>query len=222
MAPHDAHGTPVADPILNLKSQILNPVELIPEDYFRPLRREEIFPNPARPLELDIGCGDGTFLLEMAQHFPGHDFLGVERLGGRVSKIVRQAHRRGLTNARVLCLETGYTLAWLLPDACADRLHLLFPDPWPKAKHAARRFIQPDNLAAIHRVLQPDGELLFKTDHAEYFEAAIGELDASPLFTRLPWLSDDAFYPQTDFEKLWLSQGCTIHAARWVKAPPLP
>lgn len=193
------------------------PVELIPPDYFRPLLRSEIFPGPARPLELDIGCGDGTFLLEMAAHYPDRDFLGVERLGGRVSKIVRGARRRGLANARVLCLETGYTLAWLLPDACAARLHLLFPDPWPKAKHAARRFVQPDNLAAIHRVLQPGGELIFKTDHADYFDAATAEVDASPLFTRLPWLNAAEFYPITDFEQQWLDQGCTIQAARWVK-----
>jgi len=190
-------------------------VELIPEDYFRPLHRGEIFPGSARPLELDIGCGDGTFLLEMAAHHPERDFLGVERLGGRVSKIVRGARRRGLTNVRVLCLETAYTLAWLLPDACASRLHLLFPDPWPKAKHAPRRFVQPDNLAAMHRVLLPGGELLFKTDHADYFTAATGAVDASPLFSRLPWLPPGDFFPLTDFEKHWLSQGCSIHAARW-------
>ena len=192
-------------------------IELIPDDYFRPLRREEILPDISRPLELDIGCGDGTFLMEMAAHYPERDFLGVERLGGRVNKIARKAGRRGLTNARVLCLETGYTLGWLLPDASASRIHLLFPDPWPKLKHAARRFIQPENLAAIHRVLQPGGELLFKTDHAEYFQAATDALDDSPLFARVPWLDAGEFYPITDFEELWISQGCTINAARWVK-----
>ncbi len=191
------------------------PVELIPADYFRRLHREEIFPDASRPLELDIGCGDGTFLLEMAARFPGRDFLGVERLGGRVSKIVRGARRRGLTNVRVLCLETAYTLAWLLPGACASRLHLLFPDPWPKAKHASRRFIQPANLTAIHRVLCQDGELLFKTDHADYFAAATEAVDASPLFSRLPWQENEASYPLTDFERHWLGQGCSIHAARW-------
>lgn len=189
--------------------------ELIPEDYFRTLQREEIFPDPSRPLEIDAGCGDGTFLMEMAAHYPDRDFLGIERLGGRVNAIVRKARRRGLTNLRVLCLETAYSLRWLLPEGCASRLHLLFPDPWPKGKHADRRFVQPDNLAAIHRVLQPGGELLFKTDHALYFTAATEAVDASPLFTRLPWLDAAEFYPITDFEQLWLSQGCTIQAARW-------
>lgn len=190
-------------------------VELIPDDYFRELRRGEIFPDPSRPLELDVGCGDGTFLMEMAARFPERDFLGVERLGGRVNSIARKARRRGLTNLRVLCLETGYTLRWLLPGACASRVHLLFPDPWPKTRHAARRFVQPDNLAAIHRVLRPGGELLFKSDHADYFTAATEAVDASPLFHRLPWPDAAEFYPVTDFEQLWLGQGCLIQAARW-------
>jgi tRNA (guanine-N7-)-methyltransferase len=181
------------------------------------LRRDEIFPDPSRPLELDVGCGDGTFLMEMAARFPERDFVGIERLGGRVNNIARKARRRRLTNVRLLCLETGYTLSWLLPDGCAARVHLLFPDPWPKARHAERRFVQPGNLAAIHRVLQPDGELLFKTDHAEYFESATEVVDASPLFVRLPWLDEAEFYPVTDFEGLWISQGCPINAARWRK-----
>ncbi len=192
-------------------------IELIPADYFRLLTREEVFPDTSRPLELDVGCGDGTFLLAMAQHHPERDFLGIERLGGRVKKICRKAARAGLKNVRVLCLESGYALAWLLSGGCASRLHLLFPDPWPKAKHAARRFMQPDNLAALHRVLAPGGELLFKTDHAEYFASASEVLDHTPLFQRTEWPGADSFYPITDFEELWLSQGCTINAARWIK-----
>ena len=197
-------------------------IELIPADYFRLLTRGEIFPDTSRPLELDVGCGDGTFLMEMARHFPARDFLGIERLGGRVSKIRRKAARAGLANVRVLCLESSYALGWLLPDACATRLHLLFPDPWPKKKHAARRFMQPENLAAIHRVLAPGGELLFKTDHAEYFAAACEVMDASAEFRRAEWLTRGDYYPLTDFEQQWLEQGCTINAARWLKVgvPP--
>ncbi len=192
-------------------------IELIPADYFRLLERREIFPDTSRPLELDVGCGDGTFLLTMAEHYPERDFLGIERLGGRVKKICRKAARAGLTNIRVLCLESGYALGWLLPRGGASRLHLLFPDPWPKIRHAGRRFIQPDNLAALHRVLAPGGELLFKTDHADYCATACEVMDQSPLFRRAEWLSAETFYPLTDFEELWLSQGCAINAARWIK-----
>ncbi|MES2705595.1 MAG: tRNA (guanosine(46)-N7)-methyltransferase TrmB [Verrucomicrobiota bacterium] len=194
-------------------------VELVPADYFRGLTREEIFPDASRPLELDVGCGDGTFLLEMAARFPERDFLGLERLGGRVKKICRRAARLGLANVRVLSLESSYALGWLLPHACATRLHLLFPDPWPKKRHARHRFVHPENLTAIHRALAEKGQFLFKTDHPEYFDEATAAVDESPLFSRLPWLDDAEFYPVTDFEQQWLGEGKLIQAARWVKQP---
>ena len=192
-------------------------VELIPDDYFRFLRRAEIFPDTSRVMELDVGSGDGTFLLQLAQHHPERDFLGIERLGGRVKKICRRAGRMGLTNVRVLCLESSYTLGWILPDACATRLHLLFPDPWPKKRHESRRFVQPENLKAMHRVLAPTGELLIKTDDADYFAAAGEVLDTSPMFHRTTWLPAEEFYPQTDFEAQWIKEGRVIHAARWLR-----
>ena len=77
----------------------------IPPDYFRELHREEIFPDATRPLEVELGCGDGTFFLGMAQEHPERDFLGLERMLGRVSKTSRKVNRAGLTNAKVLRLE---------------------------------------------------------------------------------------------------------------------
>ncbi len=199
-----------------------SPHELIPGNYFARLTRQDIFPDASRPLEIDVGCGDGTFLLEMAARFPERDFLGVERLGGRVAKICRRADRLGIPNVRVLCLESSYALGWLLPISCASRLHLLFPDPWPKKRHAWKRFVQPEILGSIHQTLAPHGEFLFKTDHTPYFEEATATVDASPLFSRLPWLRPEEFYPLTDFEKQWISAGCQISAARWLKTENNP
>ena len=73
----------------------------VPPDYFRRLEKREIFDGD-RPLEVDLGCGDGTFLLEMAGHFPERDFLGVERLLGRVRKVCKRAGKAGLQNVKVL------------------------------------------------------------------------------------------------------------------------
>lgn len=197
-------------------------VEFIPADYFAEVTPGSIFPDSSRPLELDVGCGDGTFLLQMAAHYPERDFLGIERLSGRIRKICRRAVREGLTNVRVIHLESAYTLSWLLPAGCASRVHLLFPDPWPKKRHAFHRFVHPDNLAGIHRVLAPGASFLFKTDHGDYYTEATEVVDASPLFTRLPWLDTTEFYPTTDFEQQWLDQGKLIQAARWQRHDPAP
>ena len=164
-------------------------LQLVPDDYFRELRKDEIFPggDGSRPLEVDLGCGDGGFLLAMAEHFPERDFLGVERLMGRVRKVCRNAAKRELTNLRVLRLESIYTLGYLLPAGGVARVHLLFPDPWPKKKHHKRRLVTQGFCEALERVLVPGGEFLFKTDHLEYFEEAMEALRASGILEEKPW-----------------------------------
>ncbi len=190
----------------------------IPADYFRELRKEEIFADTTRPLEVDLGSGDGTFLVEMARQHPERDFLGIERLSGRIVKTAKKIKRLGLTNARVLQLESAYSVAWLLPKSSISRLHLLCPDPWPKKRHHKNRLVNSDEfLRGLEHILVPGGEFLLKTDHEEYFQNAIESLASRPAFQRLDWPDHAFFYPQTDFEQHWLSQGLSIHRARWQK-----
>ncbi len=190
----------------------------VPPDYFRELRHDEIFPDPTRPLEVELGSGDGTFFLHMAREHPDRDFLGLERMLGRVEKTLRKIAQAGLQNAKVLRLESGYSTGWLLPTASVSRLHLLCPDPWPKKKHAARRLVnQEEFLNGLTRVLKPGGEFLLKTDDAVYFEDALASLGNRVEFERLDWPTDGFFYPTTDFEAHWLAMGRDIHRARWRK-----
>jgi tRNA (guanine-N7-)-methyltransferase len=190
--------------------------EFVPADYFRRMKAEEIM-RSGRPLEIDLGCGDGRFLLEMAARYPDRDFLGVERLLGRVRKVCKNIGKRGLENARVLRLESRYTAEWLLPPACVSRLHLLCPDPWPKLRHHRRRLIQEEFLQSIWDLLEPGGEFLFKTDHPEYFDWANEKVAAFGKFERLDWPEDAFFYPKTDFQLLWESQGKSLQRLRLKK-----
>jgi tRNA (guanine-N7-)-methyltransferase len=190
-------------------------VQFIPPDYFRKLEKPEVFPRQPRPLEIDLGCGDGSFPAAMAGHHPERDFLGIERLLGRARKAYRKACKADLENLKILRLEISYALDWLLPDSCASRIHLLFPDPWPKKKHHKRRLVTHDFCAAIRRVLEPGGEFLFKTDDEEYFEESMSVLVNEDSLQQLPWEEDAFFYPQTDFERRWLGQGKPIQSARF-------
>ena len=174
------------------------PALFIPPDHFRELRHEEIFFDPSRPLEVDLGCGDGTFIEGMATQFPERDFLGVERMLGRVEKTMRKIERGQLANARIMRLETAYTVAWLLPRASVTRLHLLCPDPWPKKKHAKRRFVQQHSLELIASRLVPGGVLLIATDIAAYAQHARTQLAHHGRWTvvegeRPDWRPDDGF-----------------------------
>lgn len=189
------------------------PNELIPADYFQEIELADYFKNEA-PLEIDLGCGDGTFLLEMAEHYPNRNFLGVERLLGRVRKVARKSDKQGLENLQVLRLESLYVLEWLLPPESVYRLHLLCPDPWPKAKHHRRRIFQKPFLEALVRVLKPGGELLFKTDHDEYFQWSEEQLNNFTTLERLDWPEDAFFYPKTDFQRQWEAEGKSLQGLR--------
>jgi len=188
-------------------------LETIPENFFTPLDLECVFGGlPGAPLEVDIGCGDGAFLVEMAQRFPDRRFLGVERLLGRVRKTCRRLARAGASNARLIRLESHYLVRYLLPRESVSVIHVMFPDPWPKRKHNSRRLIQTDFLDAVQVALGEGGELRLTTDDAPYFQHMREVFSVHPGFVEEPWtLGGD--YPQTDFERHFRGLGLPIYRA---------
>lgn len=186
--------------------------EFKPRDYFSEVRIEEIFARPAA-LDVDLGCGDGSFLLAMAERFPERNFLGTERQLGRVEKVARKIARAKVTNARVLRLENHYAASHFLPPACIDTCYILFPDPWPKRHHHVRRLIQEEFMAALRRVLAPGGELCVKTDDLPYFQWMEKVWACTPGYERLEW-EEEPDWPKTDFEQLFVARGLPIYRAR--------
>jgi tRNA (guanine-N7-)-methyltransferase len=155
--------------------------EIVPANYFAPLELEAIYGRSA-PLEVDLGCGDGSFLVEIAAANPARDFLGIERLVGRVRRACRKIAQREVRNARVLRVETSYAVQQLLPPDSVALFHLMFPDPWPKRRHWRRRIVTEDFLASIHRALAPDGLLRIATDQIDYFRQIEGLAGKSTQF----------------------------------------
>ncbi len=184
----------------------ISPIEYVPPDYFQPLAMTALFPKPA-PLEVDLGCGDGSFLVAMAQANPGRNYLGIERLFGRVRNTCRKAERAALTNVRLMRMESAYAIKHLLPAGTVSRFYVLFPDPWPKRRHWPRRLIQADFLEAAATALAPGGEICVKTDDAEYFEYIRKVASGCARLTRGAWEEE---VPRTDFERHYVAQGRTI------------
>ena len=133
-----------------------------------PLRLEGLFPA-AQPAELEIGCGDGGFLLQMAQQHPDRNFLGVERLLGRIRKLSKKGQNASLTNLRLLRLEGRYVMKYLLPEKAFEAIHVYFPDPWPKDRHARHRLVDEEFPQNAAHLLKRGGVVHLRTDDATYF-----------------------------------------------------
>ncbi len=132
-----------------------------------PLDWVRLFPA-AQPVELEIGSGDGGFLYRLACADPGRNFVGVERLLGRARKLDRRARAAGLANLRLLRIEAGYLLRYLVPAESLQVVHINFPDPWPKARHARHRLVSQGFPATLHRLLAPGGVVYLRTDYGPY------------------------------------------------------
>lgn len=191
-----------------MKTLNIPPPELIPQDYFAPLDLSEIFARPA-PIEVDLGCGDGSFLVALAERFPERNFLGIERLLGRVRSACGKAARANLTNVRVLRVESSYAVQHLFPACSIAAMHLMFPDPWPKKRHHRRRIVTREFLTSVQRALVPGGRFRIATDQADYFQAMQALI--SPAEFREERNHTDEFVPLTTFEKRFVVEGLAIY-----------
>jgi tRNA (guanine-N7-)-methyltransferase len=147
-----------------------------------PIDIQEFF-GVAAPLEIEVGCGKGTFLLAYCDRHPEIPFLALEkeaefayRAAGRLVK------HPGIHHARVVLGEASPFFRDFLPDACASAVHIYFPDPWPKKRHHKHRLMQEDFLEQVRRVSLPGAQLFFGTDHEEY------NRETQELFARTSWL----------------------------------
>jgi tRNA (guanine-N7-)-methyltransferase len=140
-----------------------------PVSYIERLNLSDVFQTPQQPLEVELGAGDGSFLVRWARTNPQHRFLAVERLLGRIRKIERKAHRAALTNVRLMRIEASYFLEYLLPRKSVTALHVYFPDPWPKRKHRRKRLVNETFAETCSRALAPGGVVYLRTDDVDYF-----------------------------------------------------
>ena len=168
----------------------------------------ELFGRNA-PLHVDLGCGDGSFLCEMARRFPKKNFLGIEWLTKRVEKVRGKAEK--IENVRVLRADTLFAMRYLLPESSVQTFYLLFPDPWPKRRHQFRRIFTRDFLDAIAAVLEKHGVLRIATDQADYFHQIERLSRAHLKFQVVPQSPDDFVLPVTKFEKKFCEQGAPIY-----------
>ncbi len=134
----------------------------------------ELFGND-NPVELEIGCGKGGFICELAAREPGKNFLAVEKTRNVICTACETAQKMGLTNVRFLNIGAEY-LEKYLPDHSIGRIYLNFSCPFPKSRYARHRLTHSRFLAIYEQLLSPGAEIHQKTDNMHLFEFSIEHL----------------------------------------------
>jgi tRNA (guanine-N7-)-methyltransferase len=191
-------------------SPIIEPGSLIDR-----LDLEKIFGRNAA-LHVDLGCGDGSFICALAERLPERNFLGIERLLGRIRSAARKAAIVG--NVRLLRMENSYAVHYLLSPGSVETFYLLFPDPWPKRRHWRRRIVTPDFLSSIHTALKKNGIIYIATDHLDYLEKIKEIAQSNPGFAVA---EVDVDLPASGFGIIFRQKSVPIHWLELRKVSPV-
>ncbi len=180
---------------------------------------ETVFANPQQPLHIDIGCGKGVFLLQMAQLAPEWNFLGLEIRKPVVESAQKRQQETGLSNLHFMYCNVNISLPALL-DSWGDQnplqqVSIQFPDPWFKKRHQKRRVLQPELVSTLAEFLPPGGRLVVQSDVEEVAVDMCDRIAENPHFQRQGdlWLPASPFPAQTDRERVTLEQGLPVHRA---------
>ncbi len=174
-----------------------------------------LFTPPVMDVWLEIGFGGGEHLAALAAEHRGIGFIGCEPYVNGIANFLVLVERLGLGNVRIFDDDARLILD-RLPEASIGRAALLFPDPWPKKRHANRRFICRETLDALARSLRNGAELRIATDQPLLVRWTLAAVIAHPAFRWAPqgpedWRCRPSDWPSTRYEQKAMACGtrCT-------------
>jgi tRNA (guanine-N7-)-methyltransferase len=176
-----------------------------------PLPLASLFAPPVTDIWLEIGFGSGEHLLWQAEQHPEIGLIGCEPFLNGVASLLGRIEAMGVNTVRIHDGDAREVLGWLPKDSLG-RIFLLFPDPWPKKRHAKRRLLSPETVTQLAQSLRSGGEIRFATDSADYAGEALRAMLASP---ELEWTAASAKdchirpqdWPETRYERKALARG---------------
>ena len=180
---------------------------------FTPIDTESFF-DKSGPMEVEIGCGKGGFMVEYCEKHPDKPFLGIDQEASIAYLAAkRMAKREHLTHARVVYGDVFYFFRDFLPGNSVAAFHMYFPDPWPKKRHRKRRTLNLKFLEQIYRISINQALFYWATDDKNYHE------ESRELFNSRPWVqvfreqAEPTEGIRTNFEKKYRARGKEIYRA---------
>lgn len=198
-----------------------DPVILLRRAIFRDGLDSEALYGRTGPLVLEIGFGDGRYLVHLAKTRPDWNLLGVERSLASVSRAFRRIRREAVHAVRIHHGDARFLVRDVLGTGSLHRVYVNFPDPWPRKRHLANRLLREDFFSLLSDRLEVDGKILLTTDHAEYFDFACEQAAATGLFHALEGAPPDGVL-DTKYAEKWRAESRSIRHVSWTVRRSVP
>ena len=175
----------------------------------------------SRPLVLEIGCGIGDFVVQLATAQPERNFIALDYYNKGCLATCRRLERHGLANVRVLRVEARQFIRDHLAPGSLAAVFINCPDPWPKQRHRKRRLVNADFVALLRDYLAPGGDLYFATDFADYGVGVARVMAAAAGFANClapdPYRHEMPDYPLSKYMRRFLAEGQRLYFVHYRK-----
>lgn len=167
------------------------------------------------PVELEIGCGKGGFIIALAKENPNVNFLALEKMSNVILTPMEKVRDSGLPNVRFLNIRAE-CLACYVPERSLNAIYLNFSTPLPKLGYATQRLTHRNFLETYKKLLREGGKIVQKTDDRDFFEFSLGEFQAAGFaLENVSYNLHENGNPKgnivTEYEKKWVERGLPIH-----------
>ena len=162
------------------------------------LEPQRIFPGK-KEYWLEVGFGSGEHLIHQAANNPDIGIIGCEPYINGVAKLLGKIREQGLQNNIRIHHDDAREVTQKLPDACLSRVFILYPDPWPKARHHKRRLVSKPFLSELARLMKKGAELRLATDHGDYLTWMLEHTLSHPAFHWTAKSCEDWLEPWKDW-----------------------
>ena len=180
---------------------------------------KKIFSNRYQ-MKLEIGFGNGSFIIEMAMKEPRTNFIGIDMYRKGIRKTITRAEKRLLENIHIVYGDARQRTKSIFKNDSLNSIYINFPDPWPKKRHIKRRLFSPNFIEILSNKLVSSGELRIASDCEDYSREILNFLENSPLKNKagpFQFTNYRENIPQSKYEKNFLQQGKKIYYLDYIK-----